>query len=167
MNIKLFTLDKNYLLKKAQEQLKEELLRELVEKVRDTYLDQYNPLGIVDTTIQDIIDSKTFDIGFLNRFYHKLSGIYRYKHGENQLEILFDGTTHYEKYIRDWKRTFHRWTHEFMVYRHFLRAILEGAFLNPCSSTHRLIDVRLKLMLENYFGLRIYVYHGIRKIHAA
>ena len=96
-----------------------------------------------------------------------MSGIYRFKHGENQLEFLFDGSTHFDKYLRDWKRVFHRWTHEFLHYRHFLRAVIEGAYLKPDTATHHLVEVRLKLMLEQYFGLRVYVYHGIRKIKAA
>ncbi len=165
--VKLFTLDKNYLLKQAQEQLRDHLLKELVEATRNTYLRDYNPLGIIDGTIDSLVSSTSFEIDFLDPFYHELSGIYRYKHGENQLEILFDGTTHYEKYLRDWKRAFHRWTHEFLKHKHFLRAVIEGAFLNPDPVTHHLVQVRLKLLLESYFGLRVYVYHGIRKIKAA
>jgi hypothetical protein len=164
---KLFTLDKNYLLKQAQEQLRDHLLSELVENTRRTYLEKYNPLGLRDETIVCLDNSGAFEIDFLNHFYLELSGIYRYKHGENQLELLFDGSTHYDKYLRDWKRSFHRWTHEFLRYRHFLRAVIEGAFLKPDPPTHHLVEVRLKLMLEQYFGLRVYVYHGIRKIKAA
>ena len=167
MEVRLFTLDKNYLLKQAQEQLREYLLNELVHQVRNIYIREYNPLGIIDSTIEQVSHPKSFDIEFLNHFYYELSGIYRYKHGENQLEILFDGSTHFDKYLRDWKRAFHRWTHEFMEQRHFLRAVLEGAFLKPDPSTYHLVEVRLKLMMESYFGLRIYVYHGIRRIHAA
>ena len=164
---KLFTLDKNYLLKQAQEQLREHLLKELVEKVREAYVKNYNPLGLIDNTIECLIKAEKFEIEFLNHFYHELSGIYRYKHGENQLEILFDGTTHFDKYLRDWKRAFHRWTNDFIKHIHFLRAVIEGAFLKPNPATHHLVQVRLKLMLESYFGLRVYVYHGIRKIKAA
>lgn len=164
---KLFTLDKNYLLKKAQEQLRESLLKELVENVRHTYIKKFNPLGLMDETIRCLMTAKSCETEFLDHFYHELSGIYRFKYGKNQLEILFDGTTHFDKYIRDWKRAFHRWTHEFLKYRHFLRAVIEGAFLKPDSVTHHLVQVRLKLMLEQYFGLRVYVYHGIHKIRAA
>ena len=167
MQAKLFTLDKNYLLREAQEQSRDRLLNELVEHVRKVYLTEYNPLGLMDETIDRIASAESYEIEFLDHFYHELSGIYRFKYGENQLEILFDGTTHFEKYARDWKRAFHRWTHEFMVQKHFLRAVLQGAFLKPDAFTHRLVAVRLKLILENYFGLRVYVYHGIRKIHVA
>ena len=30
--------------------------------------------------------------------YAKSASVYRYKHGETQLELLFDGASHYEKY---------------------------------------------------------------------
>jgi hypothetical protein len=167
MNVKLFTLDKNYLLKQAQEQLRVYLLTELVDHARKVYITNYNPLGLIDQTIESLISADTFSIEFLDNFYNELAGIYRFKYGENQLEILFDGTTHTDKYMRDWKRSFHRWTHELITQKHFLRALLEGAFLKPDADTSRLVEVRLKLMLENHFGLRVYVYHGIRKIHAA
>ena len=143
------------------------LLNELVEHTREVYIRHYNPLGLVDQTIERIAGADSLNIEFLNPFYYELAGIYRYKYGENQLEILFDGTTHSDKYLRDWKRAFHRWTHEFMVHKHFLRAVLEGAFLKPDPCTYHLVQVRLKLILESYFGLRVYVYHGIRKIRAA
>jgi hypothetical protein len=164
---KLFTLDKNYLLKEAQKQLKDFLLKELVAHTKETYLHNFNPLGLMDETCTCLSAAETSETEFLEHFYHELSGIYRYKHGENQLEILFDGTTHFDKYLRDWKRSFHRWTHDFLKHKHFLRAVIEGAFLKPDPVTQHLVQVRLKLMLENYFGLRVYVYHGIRKIKAA
>jgi hypothetical protein len=167
MNVKLFTLDKNYLLKQAQEQSRVYLLSELVKHARNVYIRNYNPLGLIDQTIESLISAESYNIEFLDHFYNELAGIYRFKYGENQLEILFDGSTHSDKYLRDWKRAFHRWTNEFMTQRHFLRALLEGAFLRPDPATSRHVEVRLKLMLENHFGLRVYVYHGIRKIHAA
>ena len=167
MQHRLFISDKNYLLKEAQLSQKDYLLEKLVNQAQKIYLRDYNPLGILDETIQKINDHTTFDVAFLDRFYYELSGIYRFNHGKNQLEFLFDGTPHLEKFKEDWAQTFDDWTNDFCLHRHFLRAILEGAFLDPTPAAHQHIEVRLKLFLEQYFGLRVYAYHGIRKIKAA
>ncbi|MFC2125147.1 hypothetical protein ACFLU5_10070, partial [Bacteroidota bacterium] len=107
------------------------------------------------------------EVAFLDRFYYELCGIYRFKHGENQLEFLFDGTPHLEKFKEDWEQTFLQWIQDFYGHRHFIRAILEGAFLNPTPEAHQHIETRLKHFLEQYFGLRVYAYHGIKEIKVA
>jgi hypothetical protein len=166
MKVKLFTLDKNYLLKEAQLQQKDHLLTELIIRVRKTYLHEYNPLGLIDDVISKL-HTVTPRLDALNNFYFELAGIYRYKYGENQLEFLFDGTPHLEKYRRDWQRQFRKWTSQYCLNKHFLRAVLEGTILNAGQDTDHLIEIRLKYFLENHFGLRIYKYRGIRKIQVA
>ena len=167
MQHRLFISDKNYLLKEAQFSQKDHLLQQLVNNVKEIYLHECNPLGILDDTIRKVNEVKRFDVAFLDRFYYELSGIYRFNHGKNQLEFLFDGTPHLEKFKEDWAQTFREWTQDFCSHRHFIRAILEGAFLNPTPMAHQHIENRLKLFLEQYFGLRVYAYHGIKKIKAA
>jgi len=167
MEQRLFTSDKNYLLKDAQFSQKNYLLRELVDSVKNLYLNEHNPLGIMDDTIQKLKETKEFQVDFLNRFYNELAGIYRFRHGENQLEFLFDGASHMEKFKEDWNQSFREWINDYYLHRHFLRAVLEGAFLNPTPMAHQNIEVRLKLFLEQYFGLRVYSYQGIKEIKAA
>ena len=167
MEKRLFTSDKNYILKEAQFSQKEYLLKKLVLNTKQYYLHEYNPLGIVDETIRTILEIRNIDTTFLDHFYYELSGIYRFKYGKNQLEFLFDGDSHLEKYTKDWECKFHKWTHDFLTYRHFVRAVLEGAFLDPTHRNQHHVEIRLKLFLEQYFGLRVYVYYGIRKIKAA
>jgi hypothetical protein len=167
MDAKLFTLDKNYLLKEAQLQLKSQLLQELIFKVRKTYLKKYNPLGLMDEVIHAIIYTKKPKLNCLSNFYFELAGIYRFKYGENQLEFIFDGSPHIEKYRKDWHRHFRKWSNQFCIHQHFLQAVLEGAILNADSGMDHLIELRLKHFLEQHFGLRIYKYRGIRKIQVA
>jgi len=167
MDAKLFTLDKNYLLKEAQLQLKSQLLHELVSKVKKTYLQEYNPLGLMDQVIHNILNAKNPRLSCLYNFYFELAGIYRFKYGENQLEFIFDGTPHIEKYKKDWQRHFRKWGDQYCKHKHFLRAVLEGSVLNPDPRTDNLIELRLKHFLEQYFGFRIYKYRGIRKIQFA
>lgn len=167
MDAKLFSLDKNYLLKEAQLQLKSQLLDELVSKVRKTYLREYNSLGLMDEVIHTIQYAENPRLNCLYNFYFELAGIYRFKYGENQLEFIFDGTPHIEKYKKDWQRHFRRWSGQFCHHKHYLRAVLEGSILNPDPETDHLIEIRLKHFLEQYFDLRIYKYRGIRRIQVA
>ncbi len=167
MDAKLFTLDKNYLLKEAQLQLKSQLLLELVSKVRKTYLREYNPLGLMDEVIRAVIYAENPRLDCMYNFYFELAGIYRFKYGENQLEFIFDGTPHIEKYKKDWQRHFRKWNDQFCKHKHYLRAVLEGSILNPDPPSNYLIELRLKHFLEQHFGLRIYKYRGIRRIQVA
>ncbi len=167
MEAKLFTLDKNYLLKEAQLRLKSLLLKELVLKVKKTYFQEYNPLGLMDEIVHTIQHAKNPRIDCLFNFYFELAGIYRFRYGENQLEFIFDGTPHIDKYQKDWKRHFRKWSDQFCHHKHFLRAVLEGSVLHPNPRTDYLIEIRLKHFLEQHFGLRIYKYRGIRKIQVA
>ena len=57
--------------------------------------------------------------------------------------------------------------HEFSHHKHFIRAILEGSFLDTKENSKKNIQIRLKLFLEQYFHLRVYKYRGIRKLRSA
>ena len=167
METKLFTLDKNYLLKEVQVKLRTKLLRQLVADVKVLYLEKFNPLGLVDNTISTLKNTECHDIDYLNSFYYELAGIYRLKYGENQLEFLFDGSSHSIKYEKEWQRRFQKWMHEFCHHKHFVRAILEGSYLDTGEHSKKNIQIRLKLFLEQYFHLRVYKYRGIRKLKSA
>ena len=167
MDTKLFTLDKNYLLKEVQIKLRATLLRQLVSDIKDLYLKKFNPLGLLDETIIKLQNTESRDIDYLNSFYYELAGIYRLKYGENQLEFLFDGSSHYLKYEKEWQRRFRKWMFEFSQHKHFVRAILEGSYLDNEEQSRKNIQIRLKLFLEQHFHLRIYKYRGIRKLRSA
>lgn len=167
MDTKLFTLDKNYLLKEVQIKLRAKLLSQLVSEVKALYLEKYNPLGLLDETIIKLNNTECDDIDNLNSFYYELAGIYRLKYGENQLEFLFDGSSHFIKYEKEWRRRFQKWMHEFSKHKHFVRAILEGSYLDTREESKKNIQIRLKLFLEQHFQLRVYKYRGIRKLRSA
>jgi hypothetical protein len=167
MDSRLFTLDKNYILKEAQIKSKKQLLTQLIYEVKQDYLQKCNPLGLIDPTISSIRNHTYSELEYLDSFYFELAGIYRLKHGENQLEFLFDGNSHYIKYQEDWGKTFRKWIKHFFHHQHFIRAILEGSVLKPEKHIQKNVQIRLKLFLEQFFHLRIYKYRGIRKIQAA
>ena len=167
MQRKLFPFDKNHILKEAQLACKAALLNELVENSKQSYLNLCNPLGLEDDPIRKIKASKHFEMHLLEDLYEHLAGIYRYKYGSNQLEFMFNGKTHYEKYQEDWTMAFHEWTTGFCQEVNFLKAILEVTVFYPKNRKALLAGNRLKAFISQQFYLKIYKYKGIVHINAA
>ncbi len=164
----LFPQDKNYILKEAQESTRESLLNKLVLSARDTYLTTSNPLGLEDDTVKTLKDlNHQGHIRKLLPFYQELAGVYRYKIGSNQLEFIFSGKSHYEKYLDDWTEAFEIWCEEFLGSPYFIRAVLEIAILHPLHRKADLAVNRLKVYLSDYFQLKVYKYRGIQPMTAA
>ncbi|MDH3710049.1 MAG: hypothetical protein OER04_09190 [Cyclobacteriaceae bacterium] len=163
----LFPQDKNYILKEAQEKTKSQLLTDLAESARIIYLQKYNPLGLEDDTIKAIKSCRQPIIENLDNFYSELAGVYRYKIGSNQLEFIFSGKSHYEKYLDDWKEAFELWVEDFSLSPYFIRAVLEATILQPKDRVAYLASNRLKVYLSQYFQLKVYKYRGILPTKAA
>lgn len=51
---RLFVLDKNYILKQAQRDAQRELLVEMLEEIKASYFEQYNPLQLMDATSEKL-----------------------------------------------------------------------------------------------------------------
>ena len=165
---KWFLMDKNYILKEAQLVLKEQLVFWTVSHAKEYYQQQYNPLGLVDKTVALIQQSDFSDFHLLEKFYTRLASVYRYKHGETQLELLFDGATHYEKYKTDWLFTYKKWVNNQFSEWLTLRAILEiTAFQQHDDHQLQLINHRLQYYIEEHFDVRLFVYKGITDNHVA
>ena len=161
MRRKFFPFDKNYLLEQAQLEIKEELLISLIENVKNTYLSRYNPLGLMDRSIKKIVDTKDYNLDDVSDLYDEMAGIYRYKYSSNQLELLFDGKNHLEKYKEDWAIAFHDWIKNFSVSKPFLKAVLETTIFFPQEKQSVLAFNRLRGFISEQFGLKIYKYKGI------
>lgn len=164
---KLFPLDKNSILKEAQLIQRTKLLNFLVKEAVNTYLKFHNPLGLVDDTIRRIHACNKYEISHLYEFYFDLCGIYRFKTGDNQLEIIWDGVPHFEKYTKDWEKAFKDWIRDFCKYRNFLKAILEAAIFHHGKEKALRTGNRFKVFLGNYFQLKVYKYKGIQEYNAA
>jgi hypothetical protein len=161
---KYFPFDKNYILKEAQLQLESELLLHLVEACKQTYLIRCNPLGLIDTSIEKILAHKGRDFSLLQEFYYDLAAIYRYQYGDNQLELLFDGTDHFTKFSNDWREAFRHWLHQFLKSEHFLKAILEATVFYPADRKAHLAANRLKSYYAQHFDLKVYKHRGIMRV---
>ena len=161
MQQKLFPLDKNYILKEAQIATELQLLNKLVQEVISSYLFYCNPLGLEDDTVLKIKNSRHFKTAMLKDFYEILAGIYRYKFGSNQLELLFDGKDHFVKYQEDWSETFMDWIRDFSKDENFLKAILEVTIFYPEERKALLAGNRLKAYISQHLYIKVYKYKGI------
>lgn len=160
----LFPSDKNYILTEVQDSHKKYLLRFLVHHVKQYYLQHYNPLGLIDDTILEIQKEKKFPIKAFGEFYHDLAAIYRFRYGEVQLELLFDGTSHYEKYSSEWIDYFKKSIYSFCSNRYFIRAVLDIGVFHHHDRVAFLAGDRLKYFLTQYFSLRVYKYRGLMEL---
>jgi len=156
MNQKYFSLDKNYILKQAQDDYKLELLTTMVERVKKAYSIYCNPLGIIDDTVLHLEAAKVYKLEKLEFFYLKLSGIYRYKYGcDNQLEFIFNGPGHYAKFKNEWEEKFYEWISKFSKHPRFIKAILEIAVFYPEDRKVHLAENKLNSFLQDQFDLNI------------
>lgn len=161
MTRRFFPFDKNYLLENAQMEQKDTLLPEMVEIVKNIYLLRFNPLGLRDRSIVKIHATTEYNLQELSVFYEELAGLYRYKYSSNQLELLFDGSDHADKYRTDWEKAFKSWIIEFSTSKSFLKAVLETAIFHVDEQQSQRAYSRLKNFVSDRFGIKIYKYKGI------
>ncbi len=123
---KYFDQDKNQILRAAQAFVEPRLLDQWVEVAKEKYVFAENPMGLIDDFILRIQDTKEYDTTFLKEFYELLSVIYRFTIGDNQLEFIWDGRSHYEVYAENWSEKFSEWIDQLSdnpeVYRGILKA---------------------------------------------
>jgi hypothetical protein len=164
---KLFSTDKNYILREVQLSTRKSLLRDLVRFSKNFYLSHHNPLGLIDDIISRIKASGNFPEEAFDEFYHDLCAIYRYQHGEVQLEFLFDGRSHWQKYESDWVAFFKQKCADFCFNRYFLRAVLDIAVFHNHDRVAHLAGDRLKYFLIHHYDMKVYKYKGIRALKAS
>ena len=165
---KFFPLDKNYVLEQAQLSLQPALLDYLVDFVKVEYMLQYNPLGIVDETVQRIENHSSKDFSKLNDMYLNLMGIFRFRnYHDNQLEFGFDGRDPFERYSQEWEIEFRRWARELCQHKNFIWGVLELTVFYPKEDEAQFIGNRLNAFVTQFFELKIHPQKGILKKHMA
>ena len=164
---KFFQLDKNYILESTQLSMRENLLFALLEKVKKTYELQHNPLLLEDSFFLKIRNHICSAFEPLHPFYHNLAGVYRYKFGENQLEILWDGQGHQEKYQQEWSTAFDHWTTIFCQNEQFLKAVLDLTVFLPQNNHAQLAENRMNYIILQYFEVKIHKNQGIVDVKVA
>ena len=165
---KFFPLDKNYVLEQAQLSLQPALLDYLVDFVKVQYMLQYNPLGIIDETVQRIERHTLRDTAKLNDLYLNLMGIFRFRnYYNNQLEFGFDGREPFEKYSDEWQREFKNWARELCQHKNFIWGVLELTVFYPQEDEARFIGDRLNTFVTQFFELKIHPQKDNNKKHIA
>jgi hypothetical protein len=164
---RFFPLDKNYLLEEAQLSLQDDLLTVLVQKSKEHFELIHNPLHLMDSFSQKIKDHKPRNLKPLYGFYQTLAGIYRYKFGDSQLEFLWSGESHFEKYQSDWGQTFGQWTDAFLQREQFIQAVLDLTVFLPENRHAHLAENRMNYVMLHFFELKIHKNRGIVEMKVA
>ena len=164
---KFFPLDKNYLLEETQLRAQDYLLTELIESAKAAYQQLHNPLGLNDVFTERITCFKSQNLIPLNSFYQNLAGIYRYKFGENQLDFLWDGKEHVEKYEEDWSQAFRQWTYQLCHQPQFVQAVLDLSVFLPENRQTQLAENRMNAVMLDLFELKIHKQKGIVEMKVA
>ena len=149
-------------MKDAQSNLKIELNQSLFDIIKSVYFAQFNPLGIEDDFIRSLKKLEVKELRLLERPYQLLSAIYRYQYGDNQLEFLWDGTSHVEKYSDDWKSAFARWIVEICASNpSFTRAFTKFIYTADGTLNTDFLENYLCQAILNHFGFKFYQKKGL------
>jgi hypothetical protein len=164
---KYFSLDKNYILETAQLIQKDVLLYRLCETVKKIYSQRFNPLGLIDDTILKIQSHELEGLQNLEEFYNTLSGVYRYKNGSNQLDLVFDGRDHLEVYKQEWEHAFEKWVSELCQSPYIIKTILELTVFHQDGNRIDLPLSRMQGYIHKKFDLKLYKFKGLAPMRVA
>ncbi|MFY0606612.1 MAG: hypothetical protein JXR10_07850 [Cyclobacteriaceae bacterium] len=151
---KYFDQDKNTILRAAQGFVEPQLLQKWVEIAFDSYMKLENPMGLVDDFILELQSIKVFDTSLLEELYEILTAVYRYEKGDNQLEIIWDGRSHYEVYAENWSSCFEEWTSIFCQKPEVYRAIIKACILKQ-PTNHKFLYYGIRRIILDHFKLQI------------
>lgn len=164
---KLFPLDKNYILRQAQSLLEERMLEIMVFELKRSYTQLYNPLMLMDEVFGKILDAYDYPTDRLRVIYRQLCGIYRYQHKNNQLELLFDGRTHLEKFQDDWYNQIMAWLQELGQHEQYVKTMLRMTILYDTDSRAEWAENHCKFFVNQYFDLKIIKRKGELRLKSA
>ncbi len=161
MSNKLFKNDKNYILKKVQNESKKSLLNNLISQSVRKYELESNPLNLIDSTRLKLDASKANKIDSLIFFYKKISAIYRYSYGEVQLSFLWDGSSHEEYYKNRWISFFRTETKRMTENLFFLKTILSLTVLNKHDLENSELQYKLSTFIRKKYNIQVFKRKGI------
>ena len=158
---KFFPLDKNYLLEEAQLALQDELLCAMIEEVKRAFGKVNNPLGLEDEFTLKIRNYRPGNLKPLSDFYLNLAGVYRFKFSDNQLEFVWDGRDHLDKYYEEWPRAFEQFIQEFCQQELFVQAVLDLTVFLPENQQAELAENRMNNFMLRQFGVKLHKTKGL------
>jgi hypothetical protein len=164
---KFFPLDKNYLLEEAQLALRDKLLLAMVEEVKQAYDKLNNPLGLEDKFTRKIRNYVPSNLKPLSNFYMTFAAVYRFKFSDNQLEFVWDGRDHLDKYHEEWPRVFMKWIQEFCKQELFVQAVLDLTVFLPKNQQTDLAESRMNNFMLRQFGVKFHKTKGFVQMRVA
>lgn len=163
---KLFPLDKNYILRQAQFVLEEELLEQMIYELKRSYTYLYNPLQLMDETYSMILDTFDYPTDRLRMIYRQLCGIYRFQNRDNQLELLFDGRSHFDKFKDEWENSLIQWVKTLGMHEQYVKTMLRMTLLYDTETRAEWAENHCKAFINQYFDLKVVKRHGELKLKA-
>lgn len=159
-----FEKDKNTLLKMAQDAIFTHLTRRFVEITIEKYTQYFNPLGLVDDTYQQILDYQFENTEDMSGIYENLCVAYRYKYGNNQLEIIWDGRSQEQFYQDEWTSVFEKWINDLTENTSLIKGILQLTVFNDEKKNTFFIRNVIKGFVNDYFEIKILKRNGIKRV---
>ena len=151
---KYFSQDKNYLLKSVQAFSKEGLLDNWLKQILIAYNYQHNPMGLEDDFILELRSKMHLGKSLLENNYDILAAAYRLLHGDNQLEIRWDGRSHLEAYDDEWKNMFAKWIERLSLIKEIQRPIIRYAITGD-ETNNAFLSQSLRRGILNHFNLKL------------
>ncbi len=136
----------------------------MVNKAIQQYNVLYNPLGILDDTAKEINDFKIGDVSRLEDIYENLAAIYRYKFGNAQLEIIWDGKSQLEKFNEEWEFKFNEWSDKLCDNKSFIKGILQLTVFGHKFNNTFFLENHLKAIVNEYFEIKVLKVNGHKKV---
>jgi hypothetical protein len=87
--------------------------------------------------------------------YRQLCGVYRYRHGDNQLELLFDGRTHSEKFQEDWSEALVGYVQQLGQHEPYVKTMLRMTLLFDTDSRAEWAENHCKAFINQFFDLKV------------
>ncbi len=97
----------------------------------------------------------------LYSFYQNIAAIYRFKYSDNQLEFVWDGRDHQEKYKTEGSATFAEWVSDFCKQELFVQAVLDLTVFLPENRHADLAENRMNNFMLRQFGVKIHKTKGL------
>lgn len=160
-------------MKEAQLLSQDKLLYFLFDQVKKAYQLQQNPLGLKDAFSLKIHNYNLSNLQPLEAFYKNLAGVYRYKWGDSQLEFVWDGRGHLEKYTEDWMRFFKESVNRFCEEEIFIQAILDVTVFLPAEKENEsgkqitLAESRMNTFMLLHFAVKMHRSKGLVSVRVA
>ena len=102
-----------------------------------------------------ILDRNEFPRERIRVIYRQLCGIYRFRHGDNQLELLFDGRTHFEKFQEDWITCLLAYVRQLGANEPYVKTLLRMTLLYDTESRAEWAENHCKGFINQFFDLKV------------